>query len=61
MKYLLILALLYLVNGGIVSRNERIEGMIQKIKTADAVYDELISKAEGKIESELDVCELTVR
>lgn len=39
MKLLVILAALYLVNAGIVSRNGRIEGMIQKIKTADALYD----------------------
>ena len=39
MKLLLILGVLYLVNAGIISRNGRIEGMIQKINTADAIYD----------------------
>ena len=49
MKFLVILLALYLVNAGIVSRNGRIQDMVTKIHAADALYDELIGKAEEKI------------
>ena len=61
MKYILIFLAICIVNCEIVSRNGKIEDMIKKINVADAIYDELIKKASGKIDKELEVCEETSR
>ena len=53
MKYLLIFLTIYLAHCEVVSRNAKIQDMISKIHLADTLYDELIGKAQSKVESEL--------